>query len=70
MTENFQNKLHQEECKQLKSVKIFASIRKELECEKCSKLSAKYLQDKTCKVKQMWNIPLTLAAFLNQLKSF
>ena len=37
MTENFQNKLHQEECKQLKSAKIFASIRKELECEKCSK---------------------------------
>ena len=37
MTENFQNKLHQEECKQLKSAKIFANIRKELECEKFSK---------------------------------
>ena len=36
MTENFQNKLHQEKCKQLKGAKIFANIRKELECEKCS----------------------------------
>ena len=37
MTENFQNKLHQEKCKQLKGAKIFANIRKELEHEKCSK---------------------------------
>ena len=37
MTENFQNKLHQEKCKQLKGAKIFSNIRKELECEKCSK---------------------------------
>ena len=34
MTENFQDKLHQEECK---GAKICASIRRELECEKCSK---------------------------------
>ena len=39
MTENFQNKLHQEKCKQLKGAKVFASIRKELESEKCSKTS-------------------------------
>ena len=32
MTENFENKLHQEECKQLKGAKICASIRRELEC--------------------------------------
>ena len=37
MTENFQEKLHQEECKQSKRAKICASIRRELECEKCSK---------------------------------
>ena len=37
MTENFEDKLHQEECKLLKSAKNCASIRKELECEKCSK---------------------------------
>ena len=37
MTENFQDKLHQEECKQSKGAKICASIRREPECEKCSK---------------------------------
>ena len=37
MTENFQDKLHQEECKQSKGAKICASIRRELECEKYSK---------------------------------
>ena len=37
MTENFQDKLDQEECKQSKGAKNCASIRKELGCEKCSK---------------------------------
>ena len=37
MTENFQHKLHQEECKQSKGAKIWASIRSEPESEKCSK---------------------------------
>ena len=37
MNENFQDKLHQEECKQSKDAKICANIRRELECEKCSK---------------------------------
>ena len=37
MTENFQDKLHQEECKQSKGAKICASIRRGPECEKCSK---------------------------------
>ena len=37
MTEHFQDKLHQEECKQSKGAKICASIRSEPECEKCSK---------------------------------
>ena len=37
MTENFQDKLHQEQCKQSKSAKICGSIRREFECEKCSK---------------------------------
>ena len=37
MTENFQDKVHQEDCKQSKGTKICASIRRELECEKCSK---------------------------------
>ena len=70
MTENVRDKLHQEECKQSKRTKIYASIRREREGEKFSKLSAKYLQDKICKIKQIQNIPLTLRTFLNQLKRF
>ena len=37
MTENFQDNLHQAECKQSKGAKTCASIRRELECEKYSK---------------------------------
>ena len=37
MIENFHDKLHQEESKQSKGAKICASIKRELECEKCSK---------------------------------
>ena len=37
MTENFQDKLHQVDCKQSKGAKISGVIRRELECEKCSK---------------------------------
>ena len=44
MTENFQEKLHQEDCKQSKCAKIWASIRKELECEKCSKTFCQILE--------------------------
>ena len=52
MTENFQDKLRQEECKQSKGAKICASILEEnLSVENAPKPSAKYLQDKTCKIK-------------------
>ena len=34
MTENFQDKLHQEKCKQPKGAKMCSSIRRELECER------------------------------------
>ena len=34
------------------------------------KLSAKYLKEKISKIKQMQSIPVTLAAFSNQLKNF
>ena len=37
MTENSEDKLHQKECKQWKGAKICASIRRELDCKKCSK---------------------------------
>ena len=51
MTENFQDKLHQEECKQSKGT----SIRRELEYEKCSKnfpqniWKTKYTKSNKCK---------------------
>ena len=51
MTENFQDKLHQEECKQSKGT----SIRRELEYEKCSKnfpqniCKTKYTKSNKCK---------------------
>ena len=52
MIEHFQDKLHQEECKQSKGAKICASIRREPECEKCSKtfcqiLARQNLQNQT-----------------------
>ena len=37
MTEHFQDKLHQEECKQSEGTKSCASIRREPECKKSSK---------------------------------
>ena len=71
MSENFQGKLHHKECKKSKGAKIYTSIRRELESENIS-MTANYLQDKilkkTCKTKQMQNIPVTLRKFLNQLK--
>ena len=50
--------------------KSVAVLQRNLSVENAPKLSAKYLQVKTCKIKQMQNIPLTLRAFLNQLKPF
>ena len=37
MTENFQGRLHHNECKKSKGAKIYTSIRRELESEKFSK---------------------------------
>ena len=70
MTENFQGKLHQEECNNQKVQKFVPVLEGNLSVKNAPKLSAKYLQDKTCKTKQMQNIPLTLRTFLNQLKTF
>ena len=44
MIENLQEKLLQEERKQLKGAKICASIRWELKCEKCSKTFGKIFE--------------------------
>ena len=70
MTENFQGKLHQEECNNQTVQKFVPVLEENLSVKNAPKLSAKYLQDKTCKTKQMQNIPLTLRTFLNQLKTF
>ena len=74
MTENFQDKLHQKECKQSKGAKICARIGKELKCEKFSKTFCKIFtrqnMKKSLKIKQLQNIPVTLRTFLNQLKTF
>ena len=64
MIENLQEKLHQGECKQLKGAKDFASIRWELECEKCSKTFYKIFGRQNMQ-KQTKNILVTLMTFLN-----
>ena len=69
MTENFQDKLHQEEYKQSKGAKLVPVLEGNLSVKNAPKLSAKSLQDKTCKIKQIQNIPLTLRTFLNPLKT-
>ena len=51
MTENFQGKLHQEECNNQKVQKFVPVLEENLSVKNASKLSAKYLQDKTCKTK-------------------
>ena len=51
MTENFQDKLHQEECNNQKVQKFVPILEENLRVKKAPKLSAKYLQDKTCKTK-------------------
>ena len=76
MIENLQEKLYQGKRKQSKSAKICASIRWELEYEKCSKTFCKIfagqnMQNQTNK-KHFSNpddISVTLTTFLNQLKT-
>ena len=68
MTENF-HKLHQEECKNQKVQKFVPVLEENLSVKNAPKLSAKYLQGKTCKAKQMQNIPLTLEDIFKSTKS-
>ena len=69
MTENFQDKLHQEECNNQKVQKFVLVLEENLSVKNTPKLSAKYLQDKTCKTKQMQNITLTLEDIFKSTKS-
>ena len=58
MTKNFQNKLHQEECNNQKVQTFVPVLEGNLSVKNAPKHFAKYLQYKTCKIKQMQNIPL------------
>ena len=71
MTENFLDKLHEEECKQSKGAKICASIIRELDCEKCSKTFCQIFarQNMQNQTNAKHSMP-TLRTFLNQLKTF
>ena len=68
MIENLQEKLHQGKHKQ-KVQKFVPVLDENLSMKNAPKLSAKYLQDKICKIKQIQNISVTLRRFLNQLKT-
>ena len=70
MTENFQDKLHREE-RNNQNVQTFVPVLEEnLSVKNAPKISAKYLQDKTWKTRQMQNILLTLRTILNKRKEF
>ena len=69
MTENFQGKLHQDECNNQKVQKFVLVLKENLSVKNIPKFSAKYLQDKTCKTKQMQNITLTLEDIFKSTKS-
>ena len=69
MTENLQGKLHQEECNNQKVQKFVPVLEENLSVKNTPKLSAKYLQDKPCKTKQMQNITLTLDDIFKSTKS-
>ena len=69
MTENFQDKLHQEECNYQKVQKFVPVLEDNLIVKNAPKHSAKYLQDKTWKTKQIQNIPLTLEDIFKSTRS-
>ena len=68
MTENFHDKLYQEECNNQKVQKFVPVLEKNLSVKIAPKFSAKYLQDKICKAKEMQNFPLTLEDIFKSTK--
>ena len=70
MIRNVQEKLHQGSINKQKVQKFVPVLYGNLSVKNAPKLSAKYLEDKKCKIKQIQNLPLTLSIFLNQLKNF
>ena len=69
MTENVQDKLHQEECNNRNVQKCVPVLEENLSVRNAPKRSAKYLQDKTRKTKQMENIPLTFEDIFKSTKN-
>ena len=63
MIENLQEKLHQGKHKQSKVQKFVPVLDGNLSMKNAPKLSAEYLQDKICKIKQIQNISVTLTTF-------
>ena len=63
-----QEKLHQGERRQSKGAKFVPVLDGNM--KNAPKISAKYLEDKICKIKQLQNIPVILMTFLNEIKYF
>ena len=70
MIKYLQEKLHQRSISNQKVQRFVPVLHGNLRVKNAPKLSAKYLQNKICKIKQIQNIPVTLRTFLNQLKHF
>ena len=70
MNENFQDKLHQVECKQWKGAKNCASIRRELECERCSKTFCKMFARQNMQNQANAKHSSNFEECLNQLKTY
>ena len=70
MIKYLQEKLHQRSISNQKVQRFVPVLHGNFRAKNAPKLSAKYLQSKICKIKQIQNIPVTLRTFLNQLKHF
>ena len=70
MIKTFLEKLHQRSLNNQKAQKFVPVLGENLSVKNAPKLSAKYLVDKICKIKQIQNIQVTLRIFLNQLNFF
>ena len=70
MIKNLQEKLHHGSLNNQKVQTFVPVLDGNLSVKNAPKLSAKYLEDKICKIKQMQNIPVTLRTFLNHLELF
>ena len=65
MIKTFLEKLHQRSLNNQKAQKFVPVLGENLRVKNAPKLSAKYLVDKICKIKQIQNIQVTLRIFLN-----